>query len=160
MNDRQHPANKAGRTPPRSPVQSIGEIFKNSRTIAVVGLSSRRYRPSFGVSEYMQSVGYRIIPVNPAETEVLGEKSYARLEDIPEPVDIVDIFRRPEFVPDIVESAIRIGARAVWMQEGVIHPEAAERARRAGLFVMMDSCILKEHMRHVRNIRPSTQPPE
>jgi predicted CoA-binding protein len=160
MNDRQHPANKAGRTPPRSPVQSIGEIFKNSRTIAVVGLSSRRYRPSFGVSEYMQSVGYRIIPVNPAETEVLGEKSYARLEDIPEPVDIVDIFRRPEFVPDIVESAIGIGARAVWMQEGVIHPEAAERARRAGLFVMMDSCILKEHMRHVRNIRPSTPPPE
>ena len=150
MNDRQHPANKAGRTPPRSPVQSIGEIFKNSRTIAVVGLSSRRYRPSFGVSEYMQSVGYRIIPVNPAETEVLGEKCYARLEDIPETVDIVDIFRRSEFVPEIVESAIRVGARAVWMQEGVAHAEAAERARRAGLFVVMNSCILKEHIKRFR----------
>lgn len=128
----------------------VTQILKNSRTIAVVGLSSRRFRPSYGVSEYLQSVGYRIIPVNPGETEVLGEKSYARLEDVPEKVDIVDVFRRPEFVPEIVESAIRIGARGVWMQEGVIHSEAAERARSAGLFVIMDSCILKEHIKRFR----------
>ena len=129
---------------------SISQILKNSRTIAVVGLSSRRHRPSFGVSEYMQSAGYRIIPVNPSETEVLGEKCYARLEDVPEAVDIVNIFRRSEFVPEIVESAIRIGARSVWMQEGVAHPEAAERARRAGLFVVMNCCILKEHIKRFR----------
>jgi predicted CoA-binding protein len=126
------------------------EILKTSETIAVVGLSSRRMRPSYGVSEYMQSAGYRIIPVNPNESEVLGEKSYARLEDVPTPVDIVDIFRRSEYVPEIVESAIRIGARAVWMQEGVFHSAAAARAREAGLFVVEDSCILKEHMRRRR----------
>jgi predicted CoA-binding protein len=125
---------------------SILEILKTSNTIAVVGLSSRRMRPSYGVAEYMQSAGYRIIPVNPNETEVLGEKSYARLEDVPERIDIADIFRRSEYVPGIVESAIRVGARAVWMQEGVFHPAAAERARQAGLFVIEDSCILKEHM--------------
>jgi predicted CoA-binding protein len=128
----------------------ISQILKNGRTIAVVGLSSRRHRPSYGVSEYMQSAGYRIIPVNPGETEVLGEKCYARLEDIPEPVDIVDIFRRSEFVPAIVDSAIRIGAAAVWMQEGVVHPEAAELARRAGLAVVMNTCILKEHIKRYR----------
>ena len=128
----------------------MSQILKNSRTIAVVGLSSRRHRPSFGVSEYMQSAGYRIIPVNPGETEVLGEKCYARLEEIPEKVDIVDIFRRSQFVPGIVESAIRIGAPAIWMQEGVVHAEAAERARRAGLFVVMNSCILKEHIKRYR----------
>jgi len=128
----------------------ITEALKNSRTIAVVGLSSRRHRPSYGVAEYMQSAGYRIIPVNPNETEVLGEKCYACLEDVPERIHMVNIFRRSEFVPDIVESAIRIGARAVWMQERVIHHEAAERARRAGLFVTMDSCILKEHIKRFR----------
>jgi hypothetical protein len=128
----------------------VTEILRTSKVIAVVGLSSRVSRPSHGVSEYMQSVGYRIIPVNPKETEVLGEKSYARLEDVPEKVDVVNIFRRPEFVPEIVESAIRIGARVVWMQEGVIHDEAAERARQAGLYVVMDTCILKEHTRRVR----------
>ncbi|MGA6956784.1 MAG: CoA-binding protein, partial [Candidatus Acidiferrales bacterium] len=122
----------------------VTHILKTSRTIAVVGLSSRKFRPSHGVAEYLQSAGYRIIPVNPNEREVLGEKSYALLEDIAEKIDIVDIFRRSEFVPEIVESAIRIGARAIWMQEGVIHPEAAQRARLAGLFVIMDSCILKE----------------
>lgn len=122
------------------------EILKTSKTIAVVGLSSRRMRPSYGVAEYMQSAGYRILPVNPNETEVLGEKSYARLEDVPERVDIVDIFRRSEYVPGIVESAIRVGARAIWMQEGVFHAPAAERARQARLFVIEDSCILKEHM--------------
>jgi uncharacterized protein len=128
----------------------VTQILRNSRTIAVVGLSSRRHRPSYGVSEYLQSAGYRIVPVNPRETEVLGQKSYARLEDIPDRVDIVNVFRRAEFVPDIVNSAVRIGARAVWMQEGVIHHEAAETARQAGLFVIMDSCILKEHIKRFR----------
>jgi len=128
----------------------VSEILKTSRTIAVVGLSSRKFRPSYGVAEYLQSAGYRIIPVNPDETEVLGEKAYARLEDVPERVDIVDSFRRSEYVPEIVESAIRIGARAVWMQEGVMHAEAAERARRAGLLVVMNTCILKQHIKRFR----------
>lgn len=131
-------------------VDPISEILKNSRTIAIVGLSNRRFRPSHGVAEYLQSAGYRIIPVNPNEPDVLGEKAYARLEDIPEQVDLVDVFRRPEYVPEIVESAIQIGAKGVWMQEGVAHSEAAERARRAGLFVVMDSCILKEHVLRFR----------
>lgn len=126
---------------------NVSDLLRSARTIAVVGLSHKRYRPSYGVAEYMQSAGYRIIPVNPFETEVLGEKSYASLDQISEHVDIVDIFRRPEFVPEIVETAIRIGARAVWMQEGVAHEEAAARARAAGLVVVMDRCILKEHRR-------------
>jgi hypothetical protein len=129
---------------------AITELLKSSKTIAVVGLSSKRGRPSYGVSEYMQSSGYRIFPVNPGEQEVLGERCYARLEEVPRPVDIVNIFRRSEFVPEIVEQAIRIGARAVWMQEGVFHPSAAERARTAGLLVMVDSCILKEHVKRFR----------
>jgi predicted CoA-binding protein len=128
----------------------VTELLRTSRTIAVVGLSSRPQRPSHGVAQYMQSAGYRIIPVNPKEKEVLGERCYARLEDVPERVDIVDIFRRSEHVPEIVKSAIQIGARAVWMQEGVIHPQAAEQARQAGLVVVMDSCILKEHARRLR----------
>ncbi len=107
-------------------------------------------RPSNGVAEYMQRAGYKIIPVNPNETEVLGERAVARLEDIGERVDIVDIFRRSEFVPEVVESAIAIGAKGVWMQEGVIHEKAAERARAAGLMVVMDLCILKEHARRFR----------
>ena len=108
-------------------------------------MSSRRTRPSHSVSEYMQAQGYRIIPVNPNETEILGEKSYARLEDIPERIDIVDIFRQSEAVGEIVDSAIAIGAPAVWMQEGVINEAAAAKARAAGLDVVMDRCILKEH---------------
>jgi len=150
MNNSVSSGNGSSQVPAYSAGESISQILKDSRTIAVVGLSARRHRPSFGVSEYMQSAGYHIIPVNPSETEVLGEKCYARLEDIPETVDIVNIFRRSEFVPEIVESAIRIGARAVWMQEGVAHPEAAERARRAGLFVVMNCCILKEHIKRFR----------
>lgn len=133
-----------------APADPITEILKSSRTIAVVGLSSRKFRPSHGVAEYLQSVGYRIIPVNPHEREVLGEKSYARLEDIPEKIDIVDIFRRSEYVPEIVESALRIKASAIWMQEGVIHHQAAEQARRAGIPVVMDLCILKEHIKRFR----------
>jgi predicted CoA-binding protein len=122
-----------------------------SKTIAVVGLSNRKFRPSYGVAEYLKSAGYRIVPVNPQETEVLGEKCYPHLDDIPEKVDIVDIFRRSVFVPEIVDSAIRIGARAIWMQEGVVNPEAAEKARQAGLFVAMDLCILKEHAKRFRH---------
>jgi len=129
---------------------SVAQLLDTSKTIAVVGLSANRMRPSFGVAEYLKSVGYRIIPVNPNQEDVLGEKSYARLEDVPVRVDVVDIFRRSEFVPEVVDSAIRIGARAVWMQEGVIHEKAGEKARRAGLFVMMDSCILKEHVKRRR----------
>ncbi|MBV6431285.1 MAG: putative protein YccU [Bryobacteraceae bacterium] len=126
---------------------TISELLQESRTIAVVGLSGNRLRPSHGVAEYMMEQGFRIIPVNPNETEILGERSYASLEEIPERVDIVNIFRRPEFVPALVESAIRIGAKCVWMQEGVVHEAAAERARAAGLLVVMDRCILKEHRR-------------
>jgi len=140
-------------TAPSAPNDPVTEILKTSRTIAVVGLSCRKFHPSYGVADYLKSVGYRIIPVNPLEKEVLGEKSYARLEDIPEKVDIVDVFRRSEFVPEIIDAAIRIHARAIWMQEGVIHHEAAERARRAGLFVQMNSCILKEHVRRLRLTR-------
>jgi predicted CoA-binding protein len=144
-------SNRGVSHPPAAPAgDPTSEILKTSHTIAVVGLSTRRHRPSYGVAQYLQSAGYKIIPVNPRETEILGEKCYARLEDIPEHVDIVDIFRRSEFVPEIVESAIRIGARGVWMQEGVIHSEAAERARRAGLFVIMNACILKEHIKRFR----------
>jgi uncharacterized protein len=134
----------------RAALDPVTEILKRGRTIAVVGLSSKPYRPSRGVAEYMQSAGYRIIPVNPHETEVLGEKAYARLEDVPVPVDIVNIFRRPEFVPEIVRSAIAIGARSVWMQEGVVNHVAAEAARQAGLHVVMDACIMKEHVKHFR----------
>jgi uncharacterized protein len=121
------------------------KLLRNAKTIAVVGLSSRRTRPSYGVSEYMQSKGYRIIPVNPNETEVLGEKAYSSLDEIPGHVDIVDVFRRSESVPEIVDAAIRIGAQGVWMQEGVVHEAAADKARAAGLEVVMDRCILKEH---------------
>ena len=128
-------------------MKQISEILRISRTIAVVGLSAKRYRPSYGVAEYMQRAGYRIIPVNPHETEVLGEKCYPDVESVPEPIDIVDIFRRSEFVPEIVEADIRKGEKVVWMQEGVIHEEAARRAQEAGLEVVMDRCILKDHRR-------------
>jgi predicted CoA-binding protein len=125
----------------------ISELLHSSRTIAVVGLSGKRYRPSYGVAEYLKRVGYRIIPVNPQETEVLGERAYPDLDSIPEPVDIVDIFRRSEFVPEIVEAAIRIGAKVIWMQEDVYDEAAAARAEEAGLAVVMDRCILKDHRR-------------
>ena len=128
-------------------MKQIAEMLRVCRTIAVVGLSAKRYRPSYGVAEYMQRAGYRIIPVNPHVTEVLGEKCYPDVESVPEPIDIVDIFRRSEFVPEIVEAAIRKGAKVVWMQEGVIHEEAARRAREAGLEVVMDRCVLKDHRR-------------
>jgi len=134
----------------RVAVDAIGELLKSSRVIAVVGLSSNRMRPSYGVAEYMKNAGYKIIPVNPNEKEVLGERAVVRLEDIGEKVDIVDVFRRSEFVPEVAESAIAIGAKTLWLQEGVIHEAAAKRARDAGLFVVMDKCILKEHARRSR----------
>jgi len=124
-------------------------LLRHAKTIAVLGLSSSPWRPSYGVSEYMQSVGYRIVPVNPKETEVLGEKAFATLDDVPVAVDIVNVFRQSRFVPEIVEAAIRIGAKGVWLQEGVVHEEAAQKAREAGLDVVMDRCILKEHRKMV-----------
>ena len=123
----------------------IREILEQGKTLAVVGLSSKVMRPSHGVADYMQRHGYRIIPVNPHEASVLGEKCSASLDAVPEPFDVVVIFRRSEFVPEVVEAAIRKGAKVAWMQEGVIHEQAAERARAAGLKVVMDRCILKEH---------------
>jgi predicted CoA-binding protein len=128
-------------------MNQISDVLDKARVIAIVGLSNKRYRPSYGVAEYLQRAGYRIIPVNPFETEVLGERAYPDVRSIPEPVDVVDIFRRPEFVPAIVEAAIQSGAGAIWMQEGVVHEEAAAQARAAGLAVVMDRCILKEHRR-------------
>lgn len=125
----------------------IGEILSSARTIAVVGLSNKPVRPSYGVSQYMKRAGYRIIPVNPGHPEILGEKSYPNLESIPEPVDIVNIFRRSEHVPEVVDAAIRMKAKVIWMQEGISHEAAAEKARAAGLQVVMDRCILKEHRR-------------
>ena len=125
---------------------SIKEILEKYKTIAVVGLSSHHWRASYSVSQYMQNSGYRIIPVNPLEAEVLGEKSYPSLDDVPEPFEIVDIFRRSEYVPDIVEAAIRKKARVIWMQQGVVNEAAAARALDAGLDVVMDRCILQDHM--------------
>ncbi len=123
----------------------IFELLQQAKTIAVVGLSDRPLRPSHGVSAYMQSHGYRIIPVNPTITEALGEKSYPSLLEVPYKIDIVNIFRRPEFVEQIVDQTIQLKIPAVWMQEDVINEKAAEKARRAGMFVIMDRCILKEH---------------
>lgn len=124
------------------------EILQKYRKIAVVGLSSDPGRASHGVSRYMQKSGYEITPVNPNEVTVFGEKAYATLDEVPGPIEIVNIFRRPEFVPDVVEAAIRRDAKVVWMQLGVVHEDAAKRARAAGLEVLMDNCILQEHMKH------------
>jgi uncharacterized protein len=124
---------------------AIADLLKRSKTIAVVGLSDSPLRPSYGVSEYMQKSGYRIIPVNPAISEALGEKSYASLFEVSAKIDIVNIFRRSELVEEVVDQAIAIKAPAIWMQEGVIHEKAAAKARKAGIFVVMDRCILVEH---------------
>jgi predicted CoA-binding protein len=123
----------------------IHQILQQAKTIAVVGLSDNPLRPSHGVAAYLQSQGYRIIPVNPQIGEALGEKAYASLLDVPEKIDIVDIFRRPEFVEEVVDQAIQLKVPTVWMQEDVIHETAAEKARKAGIFVVMDRCILLEH---------------
>jgi predicted CoA-binding protein len=143
-----------------SPPDPIADVLKRARTIAVVGLSDNPLRPSFGVSAYMQNQGYRIIPVNPRIKSCLGEKAYASLldlperniseEDNPEKIDIVNIFRRPEYVEEIVDQAIQLNVPVIWMQEEVIHERAAEKARKAGIFVVMDRCILKEHRARLR----------
>jgi predicted CoA-binding protein len=127
----------------------IYELLSRAKTIAVVGLSDSPLRPSHGVARYMQAAGYRIIPVNPRIAEALGEKSYASLLEMPlevaKKIDLVDVFRRPEFVDEIVEQAIQLKIPAIWLQEGVIDERAAEKARKAGMFVVMDRCVLKEH---------------
>lgn len=128
----------------------IGELLKRTKTIAVVGLSDSPLRPSYGVSAYMQSQGYKIIPVNPSIKGSLGEKAVASLSEVEEKIDMVDVFRRSEFVPDLVDEAIRLKVPAIWLQEDVIHEEAAEKARKAGIVVVMDKCILKEHRRRFR----------
>ena len=121
------------------------EILRKYRTVAVVGISSREHRPSHRVARYLKEHGYRIVPVNPRETEVLGEKCYPDLCSVPEPVDVVDIFRRPKQVPRVVAEALYNGAKAVWMQEGIVHEAAARRARAVGLEVVMDRCMMVEH---------------
>ena len=128
----------------------LTELLRRSKVIAVVGLSDNPLRPSYGVSAYMQSHGYRVIPVNPQIESCLGEKAYASLLDVPENIDIVNIFRRPQFVEEIVDQAIQLQIPAVWMQEEVIHQKAAEKAHAAGMFVVMDLCILKEHRARFR----------
>jgi predicted CoA-binding protein len=128
----------------------IQQMLQHARTIAVVGLSDNPLRPSHGVAAYLQSQGYRIIPVNPEIKAALGEKAYPSLLDVPEKIDIVDIFRRPEFVEEVVDQAIRLKVPAVWMQEEVIHEKAAQKARAAGIFVVMDRCILVEHRARFR----------
>jgi predicted CoA-binding protein len=128
----------------------ISRILDETKTIAVIGLSSNPSRPSNSVSRYMQSNGYRIIPINPNETSALGEKAYTSLDDVTEKIDLVDIFRRSDEAGRHVDEAIRIGARGVWLQEGVIDEAAAERALAAGLDVVMDRCILKEHIKRKR----------
>jgi hypothetical protein len=128
------------------------EILRKYRTIAVVGLSSDEARESLGVAAYMQAAGYRIVPVNPAETEVLGEKTYSTVVSIPATVEIVNVFRRPEAVPGVVDDAIAAGAKAIWMQEGIVNEEAAATARAAGLAVVMDRCIRTEHRRMLASV--------
>ena len=121
------------------------KILAESKTIAVVGLSPKEDRPSYRVADYLKSKGYRIIPVNPNAQEILGEKSYPDLASIPGDIDVVDIFRKSEDVPPVVDEAIKTGAKAVWMQEGIVNEPAAQKARSAGLLVVMDRCMLKEH---------------
>jgi predicted CoA-binding protein len=128
----------------------IADLLKRSRTIAVVGLSCKPLRPSYGVAAYMQSQGYRIIAVNPQIEECLGEKAHPSLLDVPEKIDIADIFRRPEFVEEVVDQAVQRRVPVVWMQEDIIHEKAAEKACQAGIFVVMDRCILKEHRARFR----------
>jgi predicted CoA-binding protein len=129
-----------------SKTDDIGELLKKARTIAVVGLSDSPMRTSYGVSKYMQSQGYRIIPVNPQISGSLGEKAYPSLSEVPERIDLVNVFRRPEHVPEVVNEAIRLKLPAIWLQEGVVHEAAAKKARKAGIFVVMDRCIYKEHV--------------
>jgi uncharacterized protein len=133
------------KTAHKTKTDEIHDILKDAKTIAVVGLSSSPLRPSYGVAAYMQHHGYRIIPVNPNIKGALGEKAYATLHDVPEKIDIIDIFRRSEAVPELVDDAIKLKVPVIWMQEDVVHEQAAQKARKAGIKVVMDRCILKEH---------------
>jgi uncharacterized protein len=127
--------------------QMMKDILLSTKTIASVGLSSSPGKESYGIVQYLKSQGYRVIPVNPTADEILGEKSYPDLESVPEKIDVVQVFRKPEDVPPIVESAIKIGAKTVWMQEGIVNEEAARTARDAGLQVVMDACMRATHRR-------------
>ena len=129
--------------------QMMKDILLSAKTIASVGLSSNQQKESFWIASYLKDQGYRIIPVNPTANEILGEKAYPDLSSIPEKVDVVQVFRKPEDVPPVVDEAIKIGAGAVWMQEGIVHEEAAQRARDAGLQVVMDACMRATHRRLV-----------
>ena len=127
--------------------QMMKNILLSAKTIASVGLSSNPGKESYGIVQYLKSQGYRIIPVNPTADEILGEKSYPDLESVPEPIDVVQVFRKPEDVPPVVDSAIKVGAKVVWMQEGIVNEEAAQKAREAGLQVVMDACMRATHRR-------------
>ena len=129
--------------------QMMKEILLSSKTIASVGLSGNQQKESFWIASYLKEQGYRVIPVNPTATEILGEKAYPDLSSVPEKVDIVQVFRKPEDVPPVVDEAIKIGAKVVWMQEGIVHEEAAQKARDAGLQVVMDACMRGTHRRLV-----------
>lgn len=128
------------------PPQAIRDLLSRIKTIAVLGLSPKPNRPSYFVAKMMQGFGYRIIPVRPATTEVLGEKAYASLSDIPEPVDLVDVFRASEYVDEVVDECIRLKVPAIWIQEGIVNEAAAQRAQQAGIFVVMDRCIYKDYV--------------
>lgn len=140
-------------TLPGNPEPLMLEILRNARTLAVVGFSSRPTRAGFYVPAYMQRAGYRVLPVNPALTQALGETAYSDLRAIPLPIDCVVVFRRPEYVPGIVDQAIEAGARYIWMQLGIHNQQAADVARAAGLGVVMDACIMVEHRRLVGRLR-------
>ena len=127
--------------------QMMKDILLSTKTIASVGLSSNPGKESYGIVHYLKSQGYRVIPVNPTAEEILGEKSYPDLESVPEKIDVVQVFRKPEDVPPIVESAIKVGAKTVWMQEGIVNEEAGQKAREAGLQVVMDACMRATHRR-------------
>jgi len=132
----------------------ILDILQSARTIAVVGLSSKPFRPSGGVAEYLLAVGYKIIPVNPNENEVFGLRSYASLEEVPDAVDIVDVFRKAPDVPPVADAAIRKGAKTLWLQQGIVNEEAGEKARAAGLVVVMDACMFVEHRKRKGQLAP------
>jgi len=127
--------------------QKMIDILTLAKVVASVGLSSNPEKPSYGVAEYLKGQGYKVIPVNPTATEILGEKVYASLSDIPEKIDVVQVFRKPEDVPPVVDEAIKIGAKVVWMQEDVVNYEAAQKAEEAGLQVVMDACMRVAHRR-------------
>ncbi|MBM4326906.1 MAG: CoA-binding protein [Deltaproteobacteria bacterium] len=134
-------------TPDKPADGELKKLFQEIRTIAVVGLSDNQSKPSNRVAAYLKNKGYKIVPVNPGAEEILGEKSYPDLKSIPVPVDVVDVFRRPEFVPQVAEDAVAIGAKVLWLQEDITHEEAAKKARAAGLTVVQDACMLEEHSR-------------